>query len=241
MESDMNFWTIGSAAVMAAAMMGCSVHSQAPIKQVAYDFSDSQHYGRSHASSPAYGDHAVDPEDSYEYQESECEAESCKRTAPSRDHSVRGPVGDQYFIEPQPAAPAPATLVAPAVVRSAPAAETEALAAEPAAPPRAASPAPIARRAASYDDEDEYGYGPAAQRAERLEVYEHHESQRITKRVTYGAPAYPGHYGYRPVRPVHRLPPPGVAVVPVPKGGIFIPLNPQAPFILTPPSRLADR
>ena len=238
----MNFWTIGSAAVMATAMMGCSVHSQAPIKQVAYDFSDSQHYDRSHAVSPAYsGDHSVTPEDSYEYQEPECEAEACKRTPATKGHSMQAPVGDQYFIEPQPAAPAPATLVAPAVVRVAPAAEAEAAPA-PIAQQRVQSPAPIARPAASYD-EDEYGYGsPGIQRAERVEVYEHHESQRVTKRVTYGPTPYPGYYGRGPhARPVHRLPPPGVAIIPTPKGAIVIPVTPQAPFILTPPSRLADR
>lgn len=238
----MSFWTISSAAVMAVAMMGCSVHSQAPIKQVAYDFSDSQHYDRPHADSPSYGDHAVDPEDSYDYEEPECEAKACKHPAPAAARSMRGPAGDQYYLEPQPAAPATATLVAPAMIRDAAAAEPAAPAAAPIAAPPAGRPAPIARPAASYDDEDD-GYGAGAIRGgERFEVYEHTESQRVTKRVTYGAAPYPGYYGQGShVRPVPRHPHHGGVVLPVPKGGIFIPLTPQAPFILTPPSRLADR
>lgn len=49
---------IGSAAVvaMAAAMFGCSIHTQAPIKEVAYDFSDRDFYDRAYAPSPDYSE-----------------------------------------------------------------------------------------------------------------------------------------------------------------------------------------
>lgn len=54
--------TIGSVVVaMAAAMMGCSVHAQAPIKEVAYDFSDRDFYDRSYAPSPDYSEQALAP------------------------------------------------------------------------------------------------------------------------------------------------------------------------------------
>jgi hypothetical protein len=51
---------IGSAAVvaMAAAMFGCSIHTQAPIKEVAYDFSDRDFYDRAYAPSPDYSEAA---------------------------------------------------------------------------------------------------------------------------------------------------------------------------------------
>src|SRR5688500_10258644 len=47
-------WKIVGTAMMAAALLGCSVHSQAPIKQVAYDFSDHAYYDRDFAPSTNY-------------------------------------------------------------------------------------------------------------------------------------------------------------------------------------------
>jgi hypothetical protein len=44
------------AAMMATGLLGCSVHSQAPIRQVAYDFSDHAYYDRDFAPSPNYAD-----------------------------------------------------------------------------------------------------------------------------------------------------------------------------------------
>jgi hypothetical protein len=44
-----------AAAMMAASLLGCSVHIQAPIKEVAYDFSDRDFYDRGYAPSPDYG------------------------------------------------------------------------------------------------------------------------------------------------------------------------------------------
>lgn len=38
-----------------AGATGCAVHSQAPIKEVAYDFSDADFYDRAYAPSPDYG------------------------------------------------------------------------------------------------------------------------------------------------------------------------------------------
>lgn len=49
-------WKIVSAAMMAAGLLGCSVHSQAPIRQVAYDFSDHAYYDRDFAPSPNYAE-----------------------------------------------------------------------------------------------------------------------------------------------------------------------------------------
>ena len=46
--------TIGCVAALAM-LAGCSVHSQAPIKQVAYDFSEYDYYDHPHAISPNYG------------------------------------------------------------------------------------------------------------------------------------------------------------------------------------------
>ncbi|MBI4705554.1 MAG: hypothetical protein HY744_31050 [Deltaproteobacteria bacterium] len=44
-------------AVLAATMgLGCAIHSQAPIKEIAYDFSDADFYDRAFAPSPDYGD-----------------------------------------------------------------------------------------------------------------------------------------------------------------------------------------
>ena len=51
-----------TAALTAGALLGCSVHAQAPIKAVAYDFSDRDFYDRSYAPSPDYGDRAGPPE-----------------------------------------------------------------------------------------------------------------------------------------------------------------------------------
>jgi len=44
---------LGLAAV-ATLSMGCAIHTQAPIKEVAYDFSDSDFYDRDYAPSPTY-------------------------------------------------------------------------------------------------------------------------------------------------------------------------------------------
>jgi hypothetical protein len=53
--------TIGSVAVvvaMAAGTFGCSIHTQAPIKEIAYDYSDRDFYDRAYAPSPEYSEQA---------------------------------------------------------------------------------------------------------------------------------------------------------------------------------------
>lgn len=42
------------ALLMAAALSGCSIRIQAPVREVAYDFSDRDFYDRAYAPSPAY-------------------------------------------------------------------------------------------------------------------------------------------------------------------------------------------
>jgi hypothetical protein len=49
-------WKIVGTAMMAAGLLGCSVHSQAPVRQVAYDFSDHAYYDRDFAPSPNYSE-----------------------------------------------------------------------------------------------------------------------------------------------------------------------------------------
>jgi hypothetical protein len=44
--------------VMAALLAGCSIRVQAPIREVAYDFSDRDFYDRAYAPSPAYAEPA---------------------------------------------------------------------------------------------------------------------------------------------------------------------------------------
>lgn len=41
-------------AVMASMATGCAIHAQAPIKEVAYDFSDADFYDKDYAPSPTY-------------------------------------------------------------------------------------------------------------------------------------------------------------------------------------------
>ncbi|HHH12047.1 MAG TPA: hypothetical protein ENK23_08265 [Sorangium sp.] len=41
-------------AAFASVSAGCAIHQQAPIREVAYDFSDHQFYDRAYAPSPAY-------------------------------------------------------------------------------------------------------------------------------------------------------------------------------------------
>jgi hypothetical protein len=43
-----------AAVVSAAVLGGCAIHSQSPIKEVAYDFSDRDFYDRAYAPSPQY-------------------------------------------------------------------------------------------------------------------------------------------------------------------------------------------
>jgi hypothetical protein len=44
--------------VMAALLAGCSLRVQAPIREVAYDFSDRDFYDRAYAPSPVYAEPA---------------------------------------------------------------------------------------------------------------------------------------------------------------------------------------
>ena len=45
---------LAGAVVMAALLAGCSIRVQAPIREVAYDFSDRDFYDRAYAPSPVY-------------------------------------------------------------------------------------------------------------------------------------------------------------------------------------------
>lgn len=45
---------LAGALLMAAALSGCSIRIQAPVREVAYDFSDRDFYDRAYAPSPAY-------------------------------------------------------------------------------------------------------------------------------------------------------------------------------------------
>jgi len=45
---------LGGAVLVAAVLGGCSLRIQAPIREVAYDFSDRDFYDRSYAPSPTY-------------------------------------------------------------------------------------------------------------------------------------------------------------------------------------------
>lgn len=44
-------WTM---LTMAALSVGCAIHTQGPVKEVAYDFSDAHYYDRAYAPSPQY-------------------------------------------------------------------------------------------------------------------------------------------------------------------------------------------
>lgn len=48
------------AMTLMAASTGCAVHTQAPIKELAYDFSDRDFYDRAYAPSPKYLEGNVD-------------------------------------------------------------------------------------------------------------------------------------------------------------------------------------
>jgi hypothetical protein len=50
---------IAAALITAALGSGCAIHSQAPIREVAYDFSDFEFYDRAYAPSPEYQDAEV--------------------------------------------------------------------------------------------------------------------------------------------------------------------------------------
>ena len=45
---------LAAAVVMTAMLAGCSISVQAPIREVAYDFSDRDFYNRAYAPSPVY-------------------------------------------------------------------------------------------------------------------------------------------------------------------------------------------
>lgn len=45
---------LGGAMMVAAFLAGCSIRVQAPIREVAYDFSDRDFYDRAYAPSPVY-------------------------------------------------------------------------------------------------------------------------------------------------------------------------------------------
>lgn len=45
---------VAAAAMAALSGLGCAIHTQAPIKEVAYDFSDYHFYDRAYAPSPDY-------------------------------------------------------------------------------------------------------------------------------------------------------------------------------------------
>lgn len=56
------FWkttTFAAMAITASMATGCAIHTQSPIKEIAYDFSDRDFYDRSYAPSPSYGDVAA--------------------------------------------------------------------------------------------------------------------------------------------------------------------------------------
>ena len=71
--------TLALALVMGAVTMlgtGCAIHSQAPIKEVAYDFSDADFYDRAYAASPVYEDDYVEYREMREaYAKASAEAE----------------------------------------------------------------------------------------------------------------------------------------------------------------------
>jgi hypothetical protein len=46
--------TVAALAMAGSLATGCAIHSQAPIKEVAYDFSDHAYYDRNYAPSPSY-------------------------------------------------------------------------------------------------------------------------------------------------------------------------------------------
>jgi hypothetical protein len=49
-------WTrVVALAAALGALGGCAIHSQSPVKEVAYDFSDRDFYDRAYAPSPHYG------------------------------------------------------------------------------------------------------------------------------------------------------------------------------------------
>ena len=59
-------WAAGAAAIACVAgtglvSLGCAIHTQAPIREIAYDFSDRDFYDRAYAPSPKY----LDPEEIY--------------------------------------------------------------------------------------------------------------------------------------------------------------------------------
>ena len=56
-------WKLASAVAMVllgTVSSGCAIHTQSPIKEVAYDFSDADFYDRAYAPSPEYNDTYVE-------------------------------------------------------------------------------------------------------------------------------------------------------------------------------------
>ncbi len=79
--------------VLAAGLMtGCAIHSQAPIKEVAYDFSDYESYGVAHGTSPEYGATRGEAR-------AEGQGASAPATGDDDGASVNVPPGGQFFPE----------------------------------------------------------------------------------------------------------------------------------------------
>lgn len=54
------FGWLSVAMLAVATMSGCAIHSQGPIREVAYDFSDADFYDRGYAPAPESGDSALE-------------------------------------------------------------------------------------------------------------------------------------------------------------------------------------
>ena len=150
----------GLVMALASVLGGCAVHSQAPIKEVAYDFSDSAYYDRPFGTSPSY--ETADAEAGHDKKAKsagDLVAFPCNKELEGDEevtcyfHHKKGKGGDtesDVRIETEGDAPAPAAVNVPPArtAQPAPAAPPPVVApqAAPAAPAVAApQPAPPAR------------------------------------------------------------------------------------------------
>lgn len=113
------------ALLLAAATTGCAVHSQAPIKEVAYDFTDYGYYDRQFGVSPQYeatktADNEEAAEKAKKSADSDLVAFPCNKEISGEDEEItcyfhhkkgKGSSSSDVVLESEGASPAPAPQV----------------------------------------------------------------------------------------------------------------------------------
>jgi hypothetical protein len=231
----MKFTTIGGATAMAGILMGCSVHSQAPIQQVAYDFSDYDHYDRAHGASPDYAQqqqaggtgvvveiHQAPPAEAEEEDDGESLAPAPR---PARAARAAALGTDTATAAMTPVRASEADLGAAPAAGASEARASAASARAPAPPAYYAAPSPVML------DEDGEPVAVAQQVYQEVhEVHQHTTDVRVTHAGPagyvpaygngyYGAQGYGPGYGVVVGRPV-GYPPHGIVVLPAPIHGV---------------------